>query len=75
MNHLALRSSLPLSGDWKYELWAWAVESGVAKELVGIGRRAWLVRVSDSKLLTECMPKFGSVEAGMIVSDSEPARG
>ena len=72
MNHLALRSSLPLSGDWKYELWAWAIESGVAKELVGIGRRAWLVRVSDSKLLTECMPKFGSVEAGMIVSDAEP---
>ena len=64
MNLLAIRSSLPLDAEWKEDVWQWAVETGAAVELAGHGPRAWLVRLSDQRLVDEFLTRFVSVEAG-----------
>ena len=62
MNLLAIRSSLPLESGWKEEVWQWVLDTGAAIELSGHGPKAWLVRLSDQRLVEEFLPRFARIE-------------
>ena len=63
MNLLAIRSSLPLDSEWKEQVWDWGIQTGAGVELAGHGPRAWLVRLSDKRLVDEFLPRFAKVDA------------